>query len=133
MNLAFEAALAARLLWMGVICLNGIGGFEKEAEAAAQAAYDAVDQLAYYDFVDWHHYGANAPLLLRDIPQLAEHYALAYEQCCEAAPNQEKKRLDLESGLRHEQYMQDLADTYAEIEWELAEGWKQDCLDNGLI
>jgi len=121
MNRAFETALAARFLWMDVVCLNGIGGFDKEVEVAVQAAYAAVRHLV---LDAGQHYGANVPLLLRDVPELAAQYAQVY-------PEYELRELDYE--LERKQYMQDIADTYAEIDRELIDFWKSDCLDNDLL
>lgn len=79
MNPAFQEALAARLQWIDVIVLEGIEGGEQALELALQAAYDAVHELASNDVLKYRHYGPKAPLLLLDVPELAEQYNLAYE------------------------------------------------------
>lgn len=79
MNLAFEGALAARLRWIDVVVLSGIPGREVQAEEALQAAYDAVHALASNDVLIYQHYGPRAPLLLLDVPELADQYNLAHE------------------------------------------------------
>ncbi|EPH0299208.1 hypothetical protein P4126_33395 [Pseudomonas aeruginosa] len=79
MNLAFEKALAARSLWINVAVLSSIEGCEPQAEEALQSAYDAVHQLASDDVLIHRHYGPRAPLLLLDVPELAEQYNLAHE------------------------------------------------------
>jgi hypothetical protein len=130
MNRAFEAALAARWLWMDVRCLESIGGLESEVEAAVQAAYAAVEQLAAGETFGFPRYGANVPPLLLDVPQLAEHYKLAYESYLEA----EREWIqEMEYQQELEQHWQDLADTYAEIDRDLIAGWKADCLDDDLL
>lgn len=130
MNRAFEAALAARLLWLNVRCFEGIDGLDTEVEAATQAAYDAVHELALDEVITWQHYGANVPPLLRDVPQLAEHYTRTYELYRDGfAVDLEEERQRLE----HEQNMQALANTYAEIERELVADCQSDCLDNNPL
>nr|WP_011923046.1 hypothetical protein [Pseudomonas fluorescens]CAM96270.1 hypothetical protein pQBR0238 [Pseudomonas fluorescens SBW25] len=79
MNPAFEEALAARLLWINVAALAGIEGCEAQTEAALEAAYNAVHDLASNDVLTYRHYGLSAPLLLQDVPELADQYNLAYE------------------------------------------------------
>lgn len=129
MNHAFEAALAARLLWIEVRCFEGIGGMEKEVEAAARTAFDKVHELALDEVITWQHYGANIPPLLRDVPQLAEHYTRVYELYREgfAGDLEEEQR-------RHEQeqHMKALAGTYADTERWLEAGWRNDCLDDDI-
>lgn len=131
MNRAFEEALAARWLWTNVRCLESIGGLDFEVASAINAAFAAVESLVYYEtgrvapF-----YGANVPPLLLDVPELAAHYKRAYEETLEA------ERVwvqELEYQQEREQHLQDLADTYAWIEHDLVAGWKQDCLDDGLL
>ncbi|MBM5458710.1 hypothetical protein H8F21_14170 [Pseudomonas sp. P66] len=79
MNPAFQEALAARLLWVDVVALESIEGCEARTEAALQAAYDAVHALASNDVLTYRHYGPRAPLLLQDVPELADQYNLAHE------------------------------------------------------
>ncbi|MCK1788933.1 hypothetical protein [Pseudomonas violetae] len=79
MNPAFQEALAARLQWTSVIVLDGMERSEPALELALQAAYDAVHELASNDVLKHRHYGPRAPLLLLDVPELAEQYNLAYE------------------------------------------------------
>lgn len=79
MNPAFKEALAARLLWVDVVVFESMEGCEARTEAAVQAAYDAVHQLASNDVLMYRHYGPRAPLLLQDVPELADQYNLAHE------------------------------------------------------
>lgn len=79
MNAAFQEALAARLLWLDVVVLENIEGCEAQTEAALQAAFDAVHELASNDVLTYRHYGPKAPLLLQDVPELADQYSLAHE------------------------------------------------------
>lgn len=79
MNPAFEKALAARSLWINVAVFSSIEGCDSQAEEALQEAYDAVHQLASDDVLIHRHYGPRAPLLLLDVPELAEQYNLAHE------------------------------------------------------
>ena len=79
MNPAFQEALAARLLWVDVVVLEQIEGSDAQLEAALQAAYDAVHELASNDVLTYRHYGPRAPLLLQDVPELADQYNLAHE------------------------------------------------------
>lgn len=79
MNSAFQEALAARLLWIDVVAFESIEGCEALTETALQASYDAVHALASNDVLTYRHYGPRAPLLLHDVPELAEQYNLAHE------------------------------------------------------
>ncbi|WP_439126240.1 MAG: hypothetical protein ACNJA3_28130 (plasmid) [Pseudomonas rhizophila] len=79
MNPAFQEALAARLLWINVAAFAGIEGCEAQTEAALEAAYEAVHQLASNDVLTYRHYGSRAPILLQDVPELADQYNLAHE------------------------------------------------------
>lgn len=79
MNPAFQEALAARMLWINVAAFAGIEGCEDQVEAALQAAYDAVHELASNDVLTYRHYGPRAPILLQDVPELADQYNLAHE------------------------------------------------------
>jgi len=79
MNLAFQEALAARLLWVDVVVVDCIEGSEGQLEKAIQAAYDAVHELASNDVLMYRHYGPRAPQMLLDIPELADQYNLAHE------------------------------------------------------
>ncbi|HEQ0022050.1 TPA: hypothetical protein VDW60_005671 [Pseudomonas aeruginosa] len=79
MNPAFAQALAASSLWINVAVLSSIEGCDSQAEEALQEAYDAVHQLASDDVLIHRHYGPRAPLLLLDVPELAEQYNLAHE------------------------------------------------------
>lgn len=79
MNPAFQEALAARLLWVDVVVLEQIEGSDAQVEAALQAAYDAVHELASNDVLTYRHYGPRAPMLLQDVPELADQYNLAHE------------------------------------------------------
>lgn len=83
MNTAFQEALAARLLWVDVVVFASIDGCEVQTENALQAAYDAVHELASNDVLTYRHYGPRAPLLLQDVPELADQYNLAHEVCTE--------------------------------------------------
>lgn len=79
MSPAFEKALAARLLWIEVAALDGLDGCEDRREQAIQAAFDVVHGLAADEVLGDRHYGPRAPLVLVDVPELAEQYNLAYE------------------------------------------------------
>ncbi|EKT4528352.1 hypothetical protein [Pseudomonas asiatica] len=79
MNLAFQEALAARLLWVDVVVVDCIGGSEDQLEKAIQAAHDAVHKLAENDVLIYRHYGPRAPHMFLDIPELADQYNLAHE------------------------------------------------------
>lgn len=79
MNPAFQEALSARMLWVNVAAFAGIEGCEAQTEAALQAAYDAVHELASNDVLKYRHYGPAAPTLLQDVPELADQYRLAHE------------------------------------------------------
>lgn len=79
MNPAFEEALAVRLLWVDVVALASIEECKAQTEAAIQAAYDAVHELASNDVLMYRHYGPRAPLMLQDVPVLADQYNLAHE------------------------------------------------------
>lgn len=79
MNRAFEEALAARLLWVNVVALASTEECQAQTEAAIQAAYDAVHELASNDVLIYRHYGPRAPLMLQDVPVLADQYNLAHE------------------------------------------------------
>lgn len=133
MNRAFEAALTARLCWIDVLMLEGLDGYEHQAQAAMAKALEAVEQLAWNDAVHWQHYGANVPPLLHDVPSLAEHYARAYECYLEAEREHEQIQKEWEIEQAYQQHLQDLADTYAYIEAELVAGWKEDCEQDGPL
>lgn len=133
MNRSFEAALTARLLWIDVAWLREVAGAERATEAAIQAAFSAVDWLVAVELHLRSHYGATPPLLLQDTPQLAARYVQVYEESLRDAEGQNVSLQELEYQHERDQYMQDLADTYAETERELAAGWKADCLDNDLL
>lgn len=79
MNPAFQEALAARLLWINVAAFAGIEGCEAQTEAALEAAYNAVHDLASNDVLTYRHYGPCVPIMLQDIPELADQYSLAHE------------------------------------------------------
>lgn len=130
MNRSFEAALAARWLWMDVRWLESIGGLEREVEAAILTAYAAVDEMAEGETWGEPRYGANIPPLLLDVPQLAARYKMAFESCLEA---ERVLVQEFEFQQEREQYLSDLADTYAEIERDLIAGWKEDCRDDGHL
>jgi hypothetical protein len=81
MNPAFEQALQARLLWMQVRSYGGLG-LHRRAGDFAREAYCVVERLAMNQarcVVPYAHpYGAKSPLLLRDVPRLADLYEQAY-------------------------------------------------------
>ncbi|MGE8063915.1 hypothetical protein [Pseudomonas sp. NPDC089569] len=79
MNQAFQEALAARLRWIDVVAFENIEGCEAMVEAALQASYEAVHQLAANDVLMHRYYGPKAPQLLLDVPELADQYELAHE------------------------------------------------------
>jgi len=206
MNPAFQEALAARMLWVDVVVLEQIEGSAAQVEAALQAAYDAVHELASKDVLTYRHYGPRAPLLLQDVPELADQYNLAHElyselfyenyhngslgalstkwlkpskpldlpytkwlaavdmniaelmgiPCSQAAmaTNGHSKTLlfcwsngrepkstaedvvdcyEMDQKEERRQYVIDIADTYASIDADLVEGWREECQDLGLI
>ncbi|QHF00410.1 hypothetical protein LCG56_28885 (plasmid) [Pseudomonas cannabina pv. alisalensis] len=79
MNAAFREALAARFLWTDYLVLEAVGESEAQIDAAYQASFDAVAELASNDVLSHRHYGPVAPRLLQDVPLLEDHYNLAYE------------------------------------------------------
>lgn len=79
MNPAFQEALAARLLWINVAAFAGVEGCEAQTEAALEAVYNAVHDLASNDVLTYRHYGPRVPIVLQDIPELADQYSLAHE------------------------------------------------------
>lgn len=195
MNPAFEKALAARSLWIDVAVLSSIEGCEAQAEEALQAAYDAVHQLASDDVLIHRHYGARAPLLLLDVPELADQYNLAHElytelyyenyrngsighlsagwlkpaspldqpytkwlvavdkqvaalmeisysQVAEATQGQAKtlllawsRGMDADEAAEAviQAHWEDTQDTYASIEADLWAGWREECVELGLV
>lgn len=130
MNCSFEAALNARLLWIDVIWLQDIAGAATATQKAIQAALDAVDRLVALEVHVRCQYGSHPPLLLQDVPVLAEHYCREYAELLSDALGSEPALEELVYRYEEDQYLQDLADTYAETERELVAGWKADCLDN---
>lgn len=206
MNPAFQEALAARMLWVDVVVLVQIEGCAAQVEAALQASYDAVHELASNDVLTYRHYGPRAPLLLQDVPELADQYNLAHElyselfyenyhngslgalsrkwlkpakpldlpytkwlaavdmnvaelmgipctQAARATSGHSKTLLFCWSNGREpmstaedvvdcykmdqkeerRQYCIDIADTYASIDADLVEGWREECQELGLI
>jgi hypothetical protein len=125
MNPSFEAALAARLLWIDVRCFEGIRGLENEMEAAVNAAYAAVDQLAVSETWGVQRYGENVPPLLRDVPQLAERYKETFKAVIDA---EFVWNSEYEYRQQREQYLKDIGQTYVQIERELITYWNEDCL-----
>jgi hypothetical protein len=83
MNAAFREALAARFLWTDYLVLAAVGESEAQIDAAYQASFDAVAELASNDVLSHRHYGPVAPHLLQDVPLLEDHYNLAYEMYSE--------------------------------------------------
>lgn len=79
MNAAFREALAARFLWTDYLVLEAVGASEAQIEAAYQASFNAVAELASNDVLSHRHYGPVAPRLLQDVPLLEDHYNLAHE------------------------------------------------------
>lgn len=130
MNRAFEAALAARLLWSDVLCLERLGGLEAEVSVAKQLALDAVADLAASETYGSQFYGSVVPLLFRDVPKLADHYRKSYDACIQA----ERDLIEeLDYQKEREQYLQEIAATYLQIEHELNLGVKLDLLEDGLL
>lgn len=130
MNPSFEAALVARLLWMDVCCLKHIGGLETDITAAVEVAYEAVDQLAVMETGALFRYGTSVPPLLQDVPELAARYKATFEGILEA---ERVWSQEYEYHLEREQYLRDIADTYAEIDRDLMAGWCEDCRDDGHL
>lgn len=130
MNRAFEAALAIRLLWLDVLCLERLGGLEAEVAAVKHLALDAVNDLAKSETYGSQFYGSAVPPLLQDVPQLADQYRQSYDAWIQA----ELELIEeLEFLKEREQYLQDIAATYAQIERDLVAGWRQDLLDDGFL
>lgn len=130
MNRAFEAALAARFLWSDALCLERLGALESEVKVAKQLALDAVADLAASETYGSQFYGQVVPPLLRDVPKLANHYSQSYDACVQA----ERELIEeLEFQKERDQYLQDIAATYAQIEHDLRSGWKEDLLEDGLL
>ncbi|MFA0921435.1 hypothetical protein ALP73_01119 [Pseudomonas coronafaciens pv. garcae] len=81
MNPAFEQALKARSLWMQVRSYGSLG-FHQMAEESANLAYCTVEMLAMHqarcELPYARPYGAKCPILLSDVPRLAELYEAAY-------------------------------------------------------
>nr|WP_228857602.1 hypothetical protein [Pseudomonas syringae]QOQ33438.1 hypothetical protein [Pseudomonas syringae pv. actinidiae] len=81
MNPAFESALEARLLWMQVRSYGSLG-FHRMAGASARNAYWLVEKLARTqarcDLPYSNPYGAKCPILLSDVPRLADIYEQAW-------------------------------------------------------
>lgn len=130
MNRFFEKALAARLLWVNVRAFEGMPGFEKDVENATQSALDMVDELAQDEVYGQWHYKDNVPLVLQDVPQLAERYTEAYARGVKEVEEWEEAE---EAEARHLQDMQDIQDTNDSIDAELIAGWKEECQELGLI
>ncbi|RBB97353.1 hypothetical protein C3E97_028265 [Pseudomonas sp. MWU12-2115] len=130
MNPSFEVALAARLLWMDVRCLEHVGGLDADIKAAVEAAYEAVDQLAVMETGALYRYGSSVPPLFLDVPELATRYKVTFEGILEAERVWSE---EYEYHLEREQYLRDIADTYAEIDRDLLAGWFEDCRDDGHL
>ena len=84
MNPAFEQALQARLLWLQVRSYGSLG-FHQMARDAAHKAYWLVEELArtqarcelpYATYA--YPYGAKCPIILSDVPRLADLYEQAW-------------------------------------------------------
>lgn len=130
MNRAFEAALAARFLWSDALCLERLGVLQSEVMEVKQLALNAVADLAASETYGSQFYGQVVPPLLRDVPKLADHYRQSYDACVQA----ERELIEeLEFQKERDQYLQDIAATYAQIEHDLNSGWKEDLLDDGLL
>lgn len=130
MNRAFEAALAARFLWSDALCLERLGVLQSEVMEVKQLALNAVADLAASETYGSQFYGQVVPPLLRDVPTLADHYRQSYDACVQA----ERELIEeLEFQKERDQYLQDIAATYAQIEHDLNSGWKEDLLDDGLL
>lgn len=130
MNRYFEKALAARLLWVNVRAFDGLAGFEHDVAQASKRAFDHVDELAENEAYGRGHYGENVPLLLQDVPQLAQRYAEVYAL---TAKELEEWLEEEEAEARHRKNMQDIQDTNDFIDAELIAGWKEECQELGLI
>ncbi|EKT4528318.1 hypothetical protein QEM33_000860 [Pseudomonas putida] len=79
MNEALQEALAVRLRWVDVAAFERIPGCEDLTLKALQDAFEAVQSLALNDVLRYRHYGAQPPLILQDVPELALQYTLAHE------------------------------------------------------
>ncbi|MFI8556319.1 hypothetical protein [Pseudomonas putida] len=81
MNEAFECALSARLHWMEKRYLETLG-FLTQAQAAHEQSLALVCQLAgneAHTVESSQHYGATIPLILSDVPELAQEYRETYD------------------------------------------------------
>ncbi|HFL7937819.1 hypothetical protein IYR97_23695 (plasmid) [Pseudomonas fulva] len=79
MNEAFQEALAVRLRWVDVVAFERTAGCEDLSLKALKDAFEAVQSLALSDVLRYRHYGAQPPMILQDVPELALQYTLAYE------------------------------------------------------
>ncbi|BCS46646.1 MULTISPECIES: hypothetical protein [Pseudomonas syringae group genomosp. 2] len=106
MNPAFEQALQARLLWLQVRSYGSLG-FHQMARDAAHKAYWLVEELAMTQarceipFATYAYpYGAKCPIILSDVPRLADLYEQAWSH---EAGVIEEEREEAAEQLRREQ------------------------------